>query len=178
MRFKICQIVAGIIVISQFHEFFQFDFWRVFAMWPNCGAHCTKVDSLKFSCILPWNETLLFILCCSKSPKGRRDCLRLQDTHCSKMFVFVKSHNICFDYPIFRFRFLVIFGYEVTKIQKYYMIFVYILQAKMGKMEKITQLKRPKYQKMKLWKWHKPNVNLKSHSNFSDEKRLSPILSE
>ena len=37
------------------------------------------------------------------------------------------------------------------KMQKYYVIFVYILQGKMGKMEKtgkkITQLKWPKYQK-------------------------------
>ena len=46
---------------------------------------------------------------------------------------------------IFRFWFLVTFGDEVTKIQKYHVIFVYILQGKMGKIEKngkkITQLK-------------------------------------
>ena len=45
------------------------------------------------------------------------------------------------------------FGDEVTKIQKFYVIFDYILQGKMGKKEKngkkITQLKRPKYQKPK-----------------------------
>ena len=39
------------------------------------------------------------------------------------------------------------------KIRKYYVIFFYILQGKMGKMEengkKITQLKWPKYQKLK-----------------------------
>ena len=44
----------------------------------------------------------------------------------------------------FHFSFLV-FGDEVTKIRKYYVIFVYILQGKMGKTEKtgkkITQLK-------------------------------------
>ena len=34
------------------------------------------------------------------------------------------------------FSFLVTLGDEVTKIQKYYVIFVYILQGKMGKMEK------------------------------------------
>ena len=34
------------------------------------------------------------------------------------------------------FSFLVTLGDEVTKIQKYYVIFVYILQDKMGKMEK------------------------------------------
>ena len=32
--------------------------------------------------------------------------------------------------------FLVTFGDEVTKIRKYYVIFVYILQGKMGKKEK------------------------------------------
>ena len=48
---------------------------------------------------------------------------------------------------------MVTFGDKVTKIQKYYIIFVYILQGKMGKTEKtgkeITQLKWPKYQKPK-----------------------------
>ena len=61
--------------------------------------------------------------------------------------------NKCFVHPIFRFWFLVTFGDEVTKIRKYYIIFVYILQGKMGRMEKngkkITQLKWPKYQKPK-----------------------------
>ena len=61
--------------------------------------------------------------------------------------------NICFVHPIFRFWFLVTFGDKVMKIQKYYIIFVYILQGKMGKTEKngkkITQLKWPKYQKPK-----------------------------
>ena len=61
--------------------------------------------------------------------------------------------NICFVHPIFRFWFLVTFGNEVTKIWKYYIIFVYILQGKMGKPEKngkkIKQLKWPKYQKPK-----------------------------
>ena len=42
----------------------------------------------------------------------------------------------CFVHPIFRFLFLVTFGNEVTKIRKYYVIFVYILQGKMGKTEK------------------------------------------
>ena len=53
--------------------------------------------------------------------------------------------NFCFVHPIFRFWFLVTFGNKVTKIRKYYVIFVYILQGKMGKTEKngkkITQLK-------------------------------------
>ena len=49
----------------------------------------------------------------------------------------------------FCFWFLVTFGNKVTKIRKYYVIFVYILQGKMGKTEKnrkkIRQLKWPKY---------------------------------
>ena len=36
----------------------------------------------------------------------------------------------------FSFLVLVTFGDEVTKIQKYYVTFVYILQGKMGKTEK------------------------------------------
>ena len=49
-----------------------------------------------------------------------------------------------FIYQMFRsshFSFLVTFGNEVTKIQKYYAIFVYILQGKMGKMEKKLERK-------------------------------------
>jgi hypothetical protein len=38
--------------------------------------------------------------------------------------------NFCFVHPIFRFWFL------VTKLRKYYVIFVYILQGKMGKTRK------------------------------------------
>ena len=57
----------------------------------------------------------------------------------------IKNIDKCFVHPIFRFWFLVTFGDKVTKIQKYYVIFVYILQGKMGKTEKnrkkITQLK-------------------------------------
>ena len=36
----------------------------------------------------------------------------------------------------FHFSFLVTFGDQVTKIQKHYVIFVYILQGKVGKTEK------------------------------------------
>ena len=43
--------------------------------------------------------------------------------------------NNCFVHPIFRFWFLVTVGDEVTKIQKYYGIYVYILQGKTGKGE-------------------------------------------
>ena len=70
----------------------------------------------------------------------------------------------CFVHPIFCFLFLVTFGDEVTKIQKYYVIFVYILQAKIEKKtgKKITQLKWQKYQKPKDknmgWTKHKLDV--------------------
>ena len=46
-----------------------------------------------------------------------------------------------FVHPIFCFWFLVTFGDEVMKIRKYYIIFVYILQGKMGKTEKKTERK-------------------------------------
>ena len=44
--------------------------------------------------------------------------------------------NFCFVHTIFHFWFLVTLGGEVTKIRKYYIIFVYILQGKVGKTEK------------------------------------------
>ena len=50
------------------------------------------------------------------------------------------------------------------KLQKYYIIFVYILEGKMGKMEKnlkkIRQLKWAKYQKPKDETWNEKNINL------------------
>ena len=54
----------------------------------------------------------------------------LRDGLCTTAFV------KCFDHPIFCFWFLVTFGAEVTKIRKYYVIFVYILQGRMAKAEK------------------------------------------
>ena len=58
---------------------------------------------------------------------------------------------------LYHFSFLVTFGDKVTKIPKYYIIFVYILQGKMGKTEK-TERKSSNYseqntkdQKTKLW---------------------------
>ena len=47
-----------------------------------------------------------------------------------------KTKNKYFVHPIFWFWFLVTFGIEVMKIWKYYIIFEYILQGKMGKTEK------------------------------------------
>jgi hypothetical protein len=60
-------------------------------------------------------------------------------------FSLTEFNQFCKVHPIFRFLFSVTFGDEVMKIRKYYVIFVYILQAKMGKAEKngkkTTQLK-------------------------------------
>ena len=71
--------------------------------------------------------------------------------------VFCSSH---FSYFV-----LVTFGDKVKKIWRYYVIFVYILQGKMGKMEKkgkkITHLKWPKYQKTK-----DENMGWTKHKSF------------
>ena len=63
------------------------------------------------------------------------------------------SLEIFVSFISFFILFLVTFGDEFEKIHKYYIIFVCILQGKMGKTEKnrkkITQLKWPKYEKPK-----------------------------
>ena len=69
--------------------------------------------------------------------------------------------NNCFVHPIFRFWILVTFGDEVMKIQKYYVIFVYILQGKMGKTEK-NATKVTKNQKTKIWDERNISVHLLS----------------
>jgi hypothetical protein len=76
-----------------------------------------------------------------------------QPSAASKVFLIKSLWNICSVHPIFRFWFLVTFGNEVMKIQKYYIIFVYLLQGKIGKTEKnwkdIHKTKKPKYQNPK-----------------------------
>ena len=57
--------------------------------------------------------------------------------HCGEVILIF----ICFVHPIFRFWFLVTFGDKVMKIQKYYVIFVCILQGKMGRTEKKQEKK-------------------------------------
>ena len=47
-----------------------------------------------------------------------------------------KHQHLYFVHPIYHFWFLVTFGDEVTKTRNFYIIFVYILQDKMGKTEK------------------------------------------
>ena len=69
----------------------------------------------------------------------------------SERYYFVNIEDILnifvsfIPFLVFGVWFLVTFGDKVTKIRKYYVIFVYILQGKMGKTEKngkkITQLK-------------------------------------
>ena len=40
------QIVAGISIISQFHKLFESNFWRNFAIWPNCAASAASLAAL------------------------------------------------------------------------------------------------------------------------------------
>ena len=47
-----------------------------------------------------------------------------------------EKKNLYFVHPIFGFWFLVNFGAKVKKIQKYYLIFVYILQCKIARQKK------------------------------------------
>ena len=46
---KICQTVATMSMISRFNEFYKFNFWRVFAIWHNCGMEGAERDCDKFS---------------------------------------------------------------------------------------------------------------------------------
>ena len=57
--------------------------------------------------------------------------------------------NFCFVHLILCFWFLVTFSDKVTKIWKYYVIFVYIAKQKKKTRKKIRQLKWQKYQKPK-----------------------------
>ena len=43
--FKTCQIVADTSMITQFHEFFECNFWRVFAICPVCATGGVAWDS-------------------------------------------------------------------------------------------------------------------------------------
>ena len=67
----------------------------------------------------------------------------------------MSEHLLFLMFRSSHFWFLVTFGDEVTKIRKYYIIFVYILQGKMGKTEKKRKenhtTKVTKNQKAKIW---------------------------
>jgi hypothetical protein len=85
---------------------------------------------------LYYTQTLAFLL--RKNKKGTPNLLIEQAI--IEFWVF----EVTFV-PFIPFWFLVTFGDEVTKVRKFYVIFVYILQGKMGKTEKsetkIMQLK-------------------------------------
>ena len=75
----------------------------------------------------------------SSFPNNQQTCQNNGVEICSDVGFYFSckfSQHLCFVHPIFCFLFLVTFGDEVTKIRKYYVIFVYILQGKMGKTEK------------------------------------------
>ena len=69
---------------------------------------------------------------------------------------------ICFIHRIFRFLFLVTFGNEVPKIHKYYVIFVYILQDKMGKTERKKENHETKWPKDKKYGINETFITSKS----------------
>ena len=57
--------------------------------------------------------------------------LRLKATFAKK----IEKNNKKYVFGLFNFLFFVSFGDKVMTIQKYHVIFVYILQGKTGKME-------------------------------------------
>ena len=78
---------------------------------------------------------------------------------------------LCFILPIFRFCFLVTFGDKVTKMQKYYVIFVYILQGK------ITERKPLKYQKTKRRKYGTNETVIPKTAGWLCLPQMFPIIS-
>ena len=111
-----------------------------------------------------------------------------------KFFFIITNGLLCFVHPIYHFWFLVTFGNEVkvvlegcvswhdpwvvitvitqgsahttfyTTLNKYYVIFVYILQGKMGKTEKNYATKVTKISKTKR---HKYGMNQTFHMKFN-----------
>jgi hypothetical protein len=88
----------------------------------------------------------------TKASDGLFPCVQI----CAKCSDKHSSEHLCFVHPIFHIWFLVTFGNEVTKILKYYIIFVCISQGKMGKTEKkrkgnhatkVTKIQKTKGQK-------------------------------
>ena len=65
--------------------------------------------------------------------------------HATKFFLRLLFHSS-------HFSFLVTFGDDVTKIQKYYVIFVYILQGKMGNTK--NQKTKMNFQLLDVWAWN------------------------
>ena len=119
------------------------------------SRYCTA-ESLKRSI------TIMFSLDCT----DLNQCgIRRDAELCRLCYKQTNKTQLCFVHPIFRFWLLVTFGDEVTKIRKCYVIFVYILQGKMGKMvktrkenhaTKVTKIPKTKRKNMG-WTKHKPH---------------------
>ena len=106
LTFKICQTVVSTSIISQFHDFFfKSNFWRDFAIWPNCNAG--HIDPRRF-CRHHEDNLLLtgvaFLNTCLPNRSGR---LRLKSARQGKYISkykraryekrWVCSHLSCFD---------------------------------------------------------------------------------
>ena len=94
---------------------------------------------------------IVFVLICSLTCQSIMSCIGNFEENIDPSHIYLAVFTLVFRSLPLIFRFLVTFGDELTKIRKYYAIFVYIMQGKIGKMEKngkkITQQKWPKYQK-------------------------------
>ena len=62
LTFVIC--VGGISIMGRFHEFLEFNFWRVFDVWPNCELRravlvCIERDLLYGTYVLRTSPALV-----------------------------------------------------------------------------------------------------------------------
>ena len=70
-----------------------------------------------------------------------------------------RTYDMCYVHFIFHLWFLVTFGDKVMKIWKYYVIFVYILQGKLGKTKKRKESDKTKVTKIPETKSQKYGMN-------------------
>ena len=106
------------------------------------NLHSHRSDTMQMWLLLTHNEIKVFLKSLKNVIPKPLSWFRFSTENDTKIFV----------RPIFRFWLLVSFGNEVTKIWKYYVIFVYILQEKTDKTKKwkkTTKLRWPKYQNPK-----------------------------
>ena len=63
--FKICQIVAGISMTSQFSRIYLSNYWRIFAIWFHCALWClrTRVRILHIQCDLLYTSVHSELYC-------------------------------------------------------------------------------------------------------------------
>ena len=97
-------------------------------MVPGALPSCWKLTLLL--CLL-WHCCQAYINKCQRQGPQETLAGRTEPATTFQRYVFTR-----FLFRSFQILFLVTFGDEVTKIQKFYVIFVYILQGKIGKMEK------------------------------------------